>query len=132
MKTPTPANTGISYAYQNRHTLPGAPSQSQSKPPKLRDAFNQSRDQNTQSCQQRREAFMVKRDQPKPSLRPAPQMAYGPDRAAFDQRWESEHQAAKPKRATPSREKRKEAFKKARNEQTQTRAKTLNHDKKGR
>lgn len=50
---------------------------------------------------QRRESFMVKRGKPQPVLRPAPHIANGPDRAAFNQAWRQEYkQAAPPKTPT--------------------------------
>lgn len=38
---------------------------------------------------------MVKKDQPKPAPRPAPHIANGPDRAAFNARWQRERQASR-------------------------------------
>lgn len=63
---------------------------------------------------------MVKKDQPKPALRPAPHRANGPDRAAFNARWEKERASAKPQqtKATPDREARKAVFKAQRQSQT--------------
>lgn len=42
----------------------------------------------------RRESFMVKRSKPKPELKPSRALAYGPDRAAFDQAWRDEYRDA--------------------------------------
>jgi|GEM_PF-1602724 len=64
-----------------------------------RPEFNRAANGNA-TKEQRRESFMVKRDQPKPAPRPAPHMANGPDRAAFNQKWRQEQkqaQAAQPK-----------------------------------
>ncbi len=42
----------------------------------------------------RRNSFMVKRQKPKPVLRPSPALAYGPDRAAFNSEWKQEQRQA--------------------------------------
>lgn len=55
---------------------------------------------------QRRESFMVKRDRPRPVLRPGPSLSLGPDRAAFDTAWQSERRAAN----DPSKGTRRTAF----------------------
>lgn len=78
--------------------------------------------------QARRESVMVKRDKPKPVLRPAPHIAAGPDRTAFNQTWNNERQSARTnaapvKQAAPDREARKAAFKAKRRAQAQTRTK---------
>jgi len=44
----------------------------------------------------RRESFMVKRQQPKPVLRPSPSLALGADAAAFDSQWQEERRQARP------------------------------------
>jgi len=147
----TQAQPSLSYAQDNQHNLPGPPPKAQSTAPEIRNEFDQNRDPyialqkadlNKSEAERRREAsarterrdsFMVARDQPKPTLRPGTHMAYGPDRAAFDQRWESQRQAASPAPAQDlsAREDRKAAFLKARNEQPQTREKTQTHNRKG-
>lgn len=43
---------------------------------------------------QRRESLMVKRQQPKPVLRPGPALARGPDKTAFNAQWAEEHAQA--------------------------------------
>jgi hypothetical protein len=44
----------------------------------------------------RRESFMVKRQQPKPVLRPSPALSYGSDLQAFNRQWTKEQKCAKP------------------------------------
>ena len=44
----------------------------------------------------RRDSFMVKRQEPKPVLRPSPSLALGPDGAAFDAQWNEERRRARP------------------------------------
>jgi len=147
MKAPQQNNAprSLSYAHDNQGTLPGSPPKAQGAAPKVREAFDNSRDstiarqkadlnkseserrRESPTREQRREGFMVKRDQPKPSLRPGPQLARGPDRTAFNQNWQNERQAAT---GTP-REDRKAAFLKARNEQTHSHSKTQTHTRKG-
>lgn len=63
---------------------------------------------------ERRESFMVKRQQPAPVLRPSPELAHGSDRATFNQRWEQEGKAAE-----QDREARKQAFKELRTTQAE-------------
>ncbi len=63
----------------------------------------------------RRESFMVKRQQPKPVLRPSPALSYGSDCQTFNKQWTNEQKRAQPLSA-------KEAFKnKRRVSSTQTR-----------
>jgi len=150
--TPAPqqnnAPRSLSYAHDNQGTLPGSPPKAQNTAPRVQEAFDKNRDstiarqkadlnkseferrRESPTREQRREAFMIKRDQPKPSLRPGPQLARGPDRTAFNQRWQAEQQAAKALNHR-AREDRKTAFLKARNEQTQSHTKTRNHSRKG-
>lgn len=66
-----------------------------------------------------RDSSMVKRQQPKPAPRPTPKLAMGPDRAAFNARWDNERQAA--------REHRKAAFKAARRQQGNARSRQQTH-----
>ena len=40
---------------------------------------------------------MIRRDQPKPVLKPSPSLSMGPDRAAFNRAWSDEHRAARKK-----------------------------------
>ena len=40
---------------------------------------------------------MIRRDQPKPVLKPSPALSMGPDRAAFNRAWSDEHRAARKK-----------------------------------
>lgn len=49
----------------------------------------------TQERLERREAFMVKRQKPKPVLRPSHDMAHGVDRALFNNEWQRECWKAK-------------------------------------
>lgn len=72
----------------------------------------------------RRESFMVKRQKPKPALRPAPHIAGGPDRAAFNQKWQQERKAAAPQKTPAKRQDRKAAFKAARTNQTTSKSQT--------
>ena len=62
----------------------------------LRDADKSEaeRREDMRQRQQRRESFMVKRQQPKPVLRPSPALAHGPDNDAFDCQWSVEQGAA--------------------------------------
>lgn len=57
----------------------------------------------------KRESFMVKRQQPKPVLRPSPGLAMGSDRASFNTQWDTEAE-----KANKDRQARKDAFKAAR------------------
>lgn len=86
---------------------------------KSRAAFNKA---SNPEREKRRESFMVKRQQPKPALRPAPHIANGPDRAAFNQQWQQEQKAAAPK----TKQDRKAAFMAARKATTPTRNRTRN------
>jgi hypothetical protein len=54
----------------------------------LRPDFTASADDAARAA--RRESFMVKRQQPRPVLRPGPELARGPDGAAFDAQWSEE------------------------------------------
>lgn len=80
----------ISYAHQNRHSLPhnNAPS-GLSNAPIGRDFYMAANPVTPPTVEEEREAAMVKRDKPKPVLKPSPVMAYGPDKAAFNDAWAS-------------------------------------------
>lgn len=79
-----------------------------------------------ESKEARRSSFMVKRQQNRPVLRPAPHIANGPDRAAFNTAWEQErNDAANHNKQTI--EDRKAAFMKAR--QAPEKSKTRNHNR---
>jgi hypothetical protein len=60
----------------------------------VRPAFEASANEDAERAA-RRESFMVKRQQPKPVLRPSSNLAYGPDGAAFDAEWEEERRQAR-------------------------------------
>lgn len=62
-----------------------------------RDAFDAQRLKDEQERAARRESFMVKRQQPKPVLRPTQSLAFGPDGAAFDAQWAEERRQARPR-----------------------------------
>jgi len=142
------APRSLSYAHDNQSNLPGSPPKMQGAAPKVREAFDKNRDstiarqkadlnkseferrRESPTREQRREAFMIKHDQPKPSLRPGPQLARGPDSSAFNARWENEHRAAS-KQAVNAKQMRKDSFMKARQEQAQSHTKTRTHNRKG-
>ncbi|MBL4839070.1 MAG: hypothetical protein JKY34_15995, partial [Kordiimonadaceae bacterium] len=92
--------------------------------------------QDSVALEQRRDNFMVSRARPMPELRPGPHMAYGPDRSAFNQRWDNERQAANQhvadQQAAQAREDRKAAFMQARQDQTHQRTHTQTQNKEGR
>lgn len=96
-----------SYAYKNRHNLPGQASSLDSREPSGR-AFAEA--QRTQEAG--RGSSMVANDRPAPAPRPSADIASGPDRAAFNARWDREAD-----RAADEREERKAAFKQARGNQ---------------
>ncbi len=84
---------------------------------KSRAAFNKA---SNPEREKRRESFMVKRQKPKPVLRPAPHIANGPDRAAFNQQWSNEQKSA----ASKTKQDRKAAFMAARKGTSTTHSKT--------
>lgn len=151
--TPIPA---MSYATEHQSDLPGNQPQALQEAPKINTAFDHSRDpslavqqadlQRTEAerrqisvtREQRRDSFMVSRTRPMPEFRPGPHMTYGPDRSAFNQRWDNERQAANQhvaeQQAQQSRDDRRAAFMKARQEQDQThhRTHTQTQNKEGR
>jgi len=108
-------DTGIgSYSYANRADLPGGEPSFYSAAPKSREAFDnvrdpliaeQKRDLGKSEAQRRFEqsrrtdsgSDMIRRDQPKPVLKPSPSLSMGPDRAAFNRAWSDEHRAARKK-----------------------------------
>lgn len=108
-------DTGIgSYSYANRADLPGGEPSFYSAAPKSREAFDdardpliaaQNRDLGKSEAQRRFEqsrradsgSDMIRRDQPKPVLKPSPALSMGPDRAAFNRAWSDEHRAARKK-----------------------------------
>jgi len=108
-------DTGIgSYSYTNRADLPGGEPSYYSGAPKSREAFDnardpliaeQKRDLEKSEAQRRFEqsrrtdggSDMIRRDQPKPVLKPSPALSMGPDRAAFNRAWSDEHRSARKK-----------------------------------
>jgi hypothetical protein len=112
-------DTGIgSYSYANRADLPGGEPSFYATAPKSREAFDnardpliaeQKRDLGKSEAQRRFEqsrradsgldlgSDMIRRDQPKPVLKPSPALSMGPDRAAFNRAWSDEHRAARKK-----------------------------------
>ena len=112
-------DTGIgSYSYANRANLPGGEPRFYSAAPKSREAFDnardpliaeQKRDLGKSEAQRRfeqsrrtdsgldRGSDMIRRDQPKPVLKPSPALSMGPDRAAFNRAWSDEHRATRKK-----------------------------------
>lgn len=113
---PDPSRT--SYAWQHRAELPGertildqvrrsAASFDPARDPlRARALADQGRAE-----AERRGSTMVKSDKPYPAPRPSPALALGPDRAAFNARWEREVENAKRKTEDPERAVRREAFK---------------------
>jgi hypothetical protein len=116
-------DTGIgSYSYANRADLPGGEPSFYANAPKSREAFDnardpliaaQKRDLEKSEAQRRfeqsrrtdsgldRGSDMIRRDQPKPVLKPSPALSMGPDRAAFNRAWSDEHRAARKKDKDP-------------------------------
>lgn len=117
-------DTGIgSFSYANRADLPGGEPSFYSAAPKSREAFDnardpliasQNRDLGKSEAQRRFEqsrrtdsgphdqgSGMIRRDQPKPVLKPSPALSMGPDRAAFNRAWSDEHRAARKKDKDP-------------------------------
>ena len=113
-------DTGLgSYSYVNRADLPGGEPGFYASAPKSRDAFDnardpliaeQKRDLGKSEAQRRFEltrrqdnlphdqgSGMIRRDQPKPVLKPSLALSMGPDRAAFNRAWWDEHRAARKK-----------------------------------
>lgn len=112
-------DTGLgSYSYANRADLPGGEPRFYANAPKTREAFDnardpliaeQKRDQEKSEAQRRFEqsrrtdsgSDMIRRDQPKPVLKPSPALSMGPDRAAFSRAWWDEHRTARKKNPLP-------------------------------
>jgi hypothetical protein len=116
-------DTGIgSYSYANRADLPGGEPRFYANAPKTREAFDnardpliaeQKRDLEKSEAQRRfeqsrrtdsgldRGSDMIRRDQPKPVLKPSPALSMGPDRAAFSRAWWDEHRSASKKNLLP-------------------------------
>lgn len=116
---PATPRTGTSYAHQNRTSLPGGQPSAYKTAPNMRSNFQD-------ASKPKQGSQMVKKDQPKPAPRPAPHIANGPDRAAFNARWEKERQMARPGAVPvkqvpplPDRAARKAAFKAKRQAQEQ-------------
>lgn len=112
----TPSRT--SYAWQHRAELPGKEaafdqvrgSASSFEPARDPVHARALADQGRTEAE-RRGSQMVKSDRPYPAPRPSPVFALGPDRAAFNTRWEREVDAARQQAETPERAARREAFK---------------------
>lgn len=112
-------DTGLgSYSYANRADLPGGEPRFYANAPKTREAFDnardpliaeQKRDLEKSEAQRRFEqsrrpdsgSDMIRRDQPKPVLKPSPALSMGPDRAAFSRAWWDEHRSARKKNLLP-------------------------------
>lgn len=112
-------DTGIgSYSYANRADLPGGEPSFYANAPKTLEAFDnardpliaeQKRDLEKSEAQRRFEqsrrtdsgSDMIRRDQPKPVLKPSPSLSMGPDRAAFSRAWWDEHRSARKKNPLP-------------------------------
>jgi hypothetical protein len=107
-----------SYSYANRADLPGGEPRFYANAPKTREAFDnardpliaeQKRDLEKSEAQRRFEqsrrtdsgSDMIRRDQPKPVLKPSPALSMGPDRAAFSRAWWDEHRSARKKNLLP-------------------------------
>ncbi len=134
---PDQARTGTSYAWANRHDLPGAPSQLGAVGP-ARTGFDRGEGQTggessaAQSFdaarEARRQSFMVERSRPVPVLRPGPQLSLGADRAAFNDRWAREAEEARGHAAKHNndRDARLAAFMAERTAQTQSPTRSFN------
>lgn len=134
---PEQARTGTSYAWANRHDLPGAPSQLDAIAP-ARAGFDRGEGQasgGTAAAQSsdaareaRRQSFMVERSRPAPVLRPGPQLSLGADRAAFNDRWAREAEEARDHAAKRSndRDARFAAFMAERTAQSQSPTRSFN------
>ncbi|WP_375210601.1 hypothetical protein [Hyphococcus sp.] len=111
-----------SYAHLNRDNLPGGQPSFYDTAPQAGKSFEYARDpliaaqhadMQKSEHQRRFEAMrrgsqnlsMVEREQPKPTHRPPPSLAMGPDRAAFQRRWREDHE-----RALKSRRKKSETY----------------------
>ncbi len=141
MSKPPNRRSVQSYAYRNASDLPGQRPNMDAQGGKAQKAFTQNRDPYTArqltdagktEAERRRENVMVKRQQPKPVLRPSPALAYGPDKAAFNQAWQNEQDRADQEAAHSSSETtradRKAAFMQAHgNDTVHTRSKTRTH-----
>ncbi len=104
MMKPQAQRSTSSFASEKGHTLPSSRPQMDTRKGQAKTAFNQSRDPSSaqQGKAARRESFMVKRQQPKPTLRPAPHLSRGADAAAFNAAWQAEKKAVKtPEHLTP-------------------------------
>lgn len=122
MSDKSPSRT--SYAYQHRAELPGAPSKLDRTP----EAAPRFADTPTKS--EARGSAMVKTDRPHPAPRPAPFLALGADRAAFNARWTREAEAANRQSEDPERKARREAFKaKRRSQQAITRTRQIKQNR---
>lgn len=94
--------TRSSTSREHAASLPGPLPSFYERAPDMRREFEMTRDPLIRAQMeadrlteaQRRESFMVKRDRPRPVLRPGPSLSLGPDRAAFDAAWESERKGA--------------------------------------
>ena len=70
---------------------------------------------------EKRPSLMVANDRPAPAPRPSPALAHEVDRAAFNERWDRESDAAREQRKAAFKEKRKSAH-----EPNRSRAKSFN------
>lgn len=107
-----------SYAWQHRNELPGQRSaldETHTSTPSFEPARDPLRARAMADLErseaQRRGSEMVRTDRPHPTPRPAPMLALGPDRAAFNARWDREVETAKRRAEDPERAARREAFK---------------------
>lgn len=111
-------DTGMgSYSHAHRADLPGGEPRFYASAPQSREAFDKARDpliaaqkrdlgkseaqrrfelsRRSDSGQHDQGSGMIRREQPKPVLKPSPALAMGPDRAAFNRAWWDEHRAAR-------------------------------------
>lgn len=134
---PEQARTGTSYAWANRHDLPGAPSQLDAVAP-AKAGFDRGEEnasgetaaaQSSDAAREaRRQSFMVERSRPVPVLRPGPQLSLGADRAAFNDRWAREAEEARDHAARQNndRDARLAAFMAERTAQSQSATRSFN------
>lgn len=99
--TDVPRSTRLSHAHERTDLRADNPLYERAG--SLRAAFDTKREGEDAERAVRRESFMVKRERPKPVLRPSPALALGPDGAAFDARWNSEGELARPVPVSRSR-----------------------------
>lgn len=114
VNTPKPDSGLGSYSHAHRADLPGGEPRFYQSAPQSRESFDnardpliaaQKRDLGKTEAQRRFElsrrsdegSGMIRREQPRPVLKPSPALSMGPDRAAFNRAWSDEHHEARKK-----------------------------------